>query len=71
MIMRKKENKARVYSLDLLGIFVANENDDWVDVNAVEAFDGVWGNVEQTVTVLRGRTHHGCQNTETWQGHAK
>lgn len=42
MIMRKKENKARVYSLDLLGIFVANENDDWVDVNAVEAFDGVW-----------------------------
>lgn len=34
------------YSLYLLGIFVANEYDDWVDVNTVKPFDGVGGNVE-------------------------
>lgn len=34
------------YSLYLLGIFVANEYDDWVDVNAVKTFDGVRGNVK-------------------------
>lgn len=34
------------YSLYLLGIFVANEYDDWVDVNAVKTLDGVRGNVK-------------------------
>lgn len=34
------------YSLYLLGIFVAYEYDDWVDVNAVQTFDGVRGNVK-------------------------
>lgn len=38
--------KAWDYSLYLLGIFVANEYDDWVDVNAVKTFDGVRGNVK-------------------------
>lgn len=38
--------------LNLLCIFVANENDDWIDVNAVKPFDGMGCNVEQTVTVL-------------------
>lgn len=34
------------YSLYLLGIFVANEYDDWVDVNAVKTLDGVRDNVK-------------------------
>lgn len=38
--------KHREYSLYLFGIFVANENDDGVDVNAVKAFDGVRGDVK-------------------------
>lgn len=38
--------KSRDYSLYLLGIFVANEYDDWVDVNAVKTLDGVGCNVE-------------------------
>lgn len=44
--------KARDNSLYLFGIFVANEYDDWVDVNAVKSFDGVRSNVKQAVTVL-------------------
>lgn len=42
--------------LYLLCIFVANENDDWVNVNTVKPFDSVRCNVKQTVTVLRERT---------------
>lgn len=34
------------YSLYLLGIFVSNEYDDWVDVNAVKTFNGVRSNVK-------------------------
>jgi len=34
------------YSLYLLGIFVANEYDDWVDVNTVKTFNGVRSNVK-------------------------
>lgn len=34
------------HSLYLLGIFVADENDNWVDVNAVETFDGVRSDVK-------------------------
>lgn len=43
---KKKKKKAWDYSLYLLGIFVANEYNDWVDVNAVKTFDGVRGNVK-------------------------
>lgn len=53
------QTKRRVYEkgfghlLYLLCIFVANENDDWIYVNAVKPFDCMGCNVEQTVTVLR------------------
>ena len=51
------------YLLDLLCIFVADEDDNWINVNAVEPFDGVRGDVEQTVTALhlkrkKEREHH-------------
>lgn len=39
--------------LDLLGVFVAHKNNDWINVNAVEPFDGVRCNVEQTVAALQ------------------
>lgn len=42
-----------INSLYLLGIFVADENDDGVDVNAVQTLDGVRSDVEQTVAVLK------------------
>lgn len=42
-----------INSLYLLGIFVADENDDGVDVNPVQTFDGVRSDVEQTVAVLK------------------
>lgn len=44
----KKEKKKRkpCHSLYLLGIFVADENDDWVDVDAVETFNGVRSDVK-------------------------
>lgn len=38
--------------LDLLGVFVADKDNNWINVNAVEPFNGVRGNVEQTVTTL-------------------
>lgn len=38
--------------LDLLGVFVADKNDDGVNVNAVESLDGVRADVEQTVAAL-------------------
>lgn len=40
------------YLLDLFGIFVADKDDNRINVNAVEPFNGVRGNVEQTVTTL-------------------
>lgn len=40
------------YLLDLLGVFVADENNNWINVNTVEPFDGVRCDVEQTVTAL-------------------
>lgn len=43
---KRKRKQAWDYSLYLLGIFVANEYDDWVDVNAVKTFNGVRGNVK-------------------------
>ncbi len=42
--------------LYLLCVFVANENDDWVNVNVVKPFHSVRCNVKQTVTVLRERS---------------
>lgn len=39
--------------LDLLGVFVADKDDDGVDVDAVEPFDGVRCDVQQTVAALR------------------
>lgn len=56
---RKKRKKKRkpCHSLYLLGIFVADENDDWVDVDAVETFDGVRSDVKQTVAVLHRAIH--------------
>lgn len=44
------------YLLDLLGVFVADEDNYWINVNTVEPFDGVRGNVEQTVTALHPKT---------------
>lgn len=50
--------------LDLLGIFVANKHNDWINVNTVEPFDGMWSNVKQTVAALfcyflnRGNSGH-------------
>lgn len=44
-LLRKKKKKS-CHSLYLLGIFVTDENDDWVDVNAVETFNGVRSNVK-------------------------
>lgn len=41
--------------LYLLCIFVANENDNWVYLNAVKPFNGMGCNVEQTVAVLRNK----------------
>lgn len=41
--------------LDLLGIFVADKDNDWINVNTVEPFDGVRGNVKQTVTTLNSK----------------
>lgn len=40
------------YLLDLLGVFVADEHNDGINVNGVEPFDGVRCDVEQTVTAL-------------------
>lgn len=48
-----KQHNNRINSLYLLGIFVADENHDGVDVNAVQTFNGVRSDVEQTVAVLR------------------
>lgn len=53
---RSKCEKGCGHLLYLLCVFVANENDDWVNVNAVKPFDSVRCNVKQTVTVLRERT---------------
>lgn len=39
--------------LDLLGVFVADKDDDGVDVDAVEPLDGVRRDVQQTVAALR------------------
>lgn len=39
--------------LDLLGVFVADEHNDGINVNTVEPFDGVRCDVEQTVTALQ------------------
>lgn len=44
------------YLLDLLGVFVADKDNNWINVNAVEPFDSVRGNVEQTVTALHQKT---------------
>lgn len=38
--------------LNLLGIFVADKDNNWINVNTVEPFDGVRGDVEQTVAAL-------------------
>lgn len=43
---KKKKKRKHCHSLYLLGIFVADENDDWVDVDAVETFDGVRSDVK-------------------------
>lgn len=45
------------HSLYLLGIFVADKNDDGVDVDAVETFDGVRSDVKETVAVLHRVIH--------------
>lgn len=47
------------YSLYLFGIFVADKNHNWVNVDAVEPFNSMWGDVEQTVAAL----HPNTQNT--------
>lgn len=38
--------------LDLLSIFIANEDDNRVDMNTVEPLNGMRSDVQQTVTVL-------------------
>lgn len=38
--------------LDLFGVFVADKNDNGVNVNAVESLNSVRADVEQTVTAL-------------------
>lgn len=38
--------------LNLLGVFVADEDNNRIDVNTVEPFDGVRGDVKQTMTAL-------------------
>lgn len=43
---KRKKKRKPCHSLYLLGIFVADENDDWVDVDAVETFDGVRSDVK-------------------------
>ena len=40
------------YLLDLLGVFVADKNNNGINVNAVEPFDSMRGDVEQTVAAL-------------------
>lgn len=40
------------YLLDLLGVFVADKDNNWINVNTVEPLNGVRGDVEQTVTAL-------------------
>lgn len=47
------------YLLDLLGVFVADENNNWINVNTVEPFDGVRCDVEQTVTALHPNKENG------------
>jgi len=42
--------------LDLLGVLVADEHHDGVDVDGVQPLDGVRGDVQQAVAVLAGRT---------------
>lgn len=38
--------------LDLLGVFVADKNYNWIDVNAVKSFYCMWSNIKQAVTPL-------------------
>lgn len=38
--------------IDLLGVFVADKNYNWIDVNAVKSFYGMWSNIKQAVTPL-------------------
>lgn len=38
--------------LDLLGIFVANKDDDRVNVNAVETLNGMGSDIQEAVTIL-------------------
>lgn len=53
--------------LDLLGIFVADENNNWINVNAVEPFDGMWGDVKQTVTALHPNKGSRTSVTPNWK----
>lgn len=53
--------------LDLLGVFVADEHNDGINVNTVEPFDGVRRDVEQTVTAL----HQNRENRTSVQRQGK
>lgn len=45
-------HRRRCCLLDLFGVFVADKNDDRVNVNTVESLNSVRADVEQTVTAL-------------------
>lgn len=58
MFLSKKLDFERFYCggrrclLDLFGVFVADKNDNRVNVNAMESLDSVRADVEQTVAAL-------------------
>lgn len=48
----KEYCRGRCCLLDLFGVFVADKNDNRINVNAVESLNSMWADVEQTVTAL-------------------
>lgn len=44
--------------LDVFGALVVDEDDDGVDVHVVQPLDGMGGDVQQTVPVLRGEAEN-------------
>lgn len=56
--------KGRRHLLDLLGVSVSYEYGDGVNVDDVQALDGVRCDVQQTMTVLRERERDGMTSAQ-------
>ncbi len=64
----KPISKGRRHLLDLLGVSVSYEYGDGVNVDDVQALDGVRCDVQQTMTVLRERERERRHDLSTTSG---